>query len=174
MRRPGIPIPILDPPWPEAAKIAVISSHAASPGWLRLAHEVAAAAQPGGHSFPLAERPAGRDITEPGRTAFLYRHADGVCGYLCLASQLVTGYRSFSAGYRRARDTERVNRPCILVAWVYPQRRRHGVARELVEAAARHAGITPSGQAWAEPFADSGYLLAHSVAPDGLWITDYG
>ena len=174
MRRSGIPIPTLDPPWPEAVKIAVIISHEAPPGWLGLAHEVAAVAQPGGHSFPLAERPACRDTTEPGRTAFLYRHADAVCGYLCLANQLVTGYRTFSAGYRRARDMERVSRPCIMVAWVDPQRRRHGVARELVEAAARHAGITASGLAWAEPFTDSGYLLAHSIAPDGLWITDYG
>ena len=27
------------------------------------------------------------------------------------------------------------------------------------------------GLAWSEPFTDSGYLLAQSVNPDGLWIT---
>jgi hypothetical protein len=47
-----------------------------------------------------------------------------------------------------------------------------GIARQLVDAAARHVGVTPSGLAWAEPFTDGGYHLAHSVASDGLWI-DY-
>jgi len=28
--------------------------------------------------------------------------------------------------------------------------------------------------AWAEPFTDSGYLLARSVATNGMWIADYG
>ncbi len=60
-----------------------------------------------------------------------------------------------------------------LVVWVDAQLRRHGVARQLVDAAARHTGFTPSGLAWAEPFTDSGYLLAQSIAPDGLWIADY-
>jgi hypothetical protein len=42
-----------------------------------------------------------------------------------------------------------------------------------VDAAARHARVTPSGLAWAKPFTDSGYLLAKSINPDGLWIADY-
>lgn len=111
---------------------------------------------------------AGRD-----RTAFLYRHTDLACGYLCLASQLVTGRRSPSAGYRLTTDEERVVRPCIMVVWVDVRLRRRGVARQLVDAAARHAGVTLSDLEWAEPFTDSGYHLAHSVAPDGLWIADY-
>jgi GNAT superfamily N-acetyltransferase len=102
-----------------------------------------------------------------------YSHADLVCGYLCLASRLVTGHRSPSAGYRLATDAERVIRPCIMVVWVDARLRRQGVARQLVDASARHAGVTPSGLAWAEPFTDSGYHLAQSVAPDGLWIADY-
>jgi hypothetical protein len=51
--------------------------------------------------------------------------------------------------------------------------RRHGVARQLVDAAARDSGISASTLAWAEPFTDSGYLLARSVAPSGMWIADY-
>ncbi len=173
MRSAGIPIPTLDPPWSDSQKIAVVTSRDAPLGWRRFVHEVAAAAQPGGPSFPSADRPPGRDGVERDRTAFLYRHADLVCGYLCLASRLVTGHRSSSAGYRLATDAERVIKPCIMVVWVDARLRRQGVARQLVDAAARHAGVTPSGLAWAEPFTDRGYYLAHSVAPDGLWIADY-
>lgn len=129
---------------------------------------------PGGDSFPLAEQPPGRDGAEHDRTAFLYRHADRVCGYLCLASRLITRYRSPSAGYRGATDEERVIKPCIMVVWVAAQLRRYGIARQLVHAAARRAGITPSGLGWAEPFTDSGYLLAQSIAPDGMSVADYG
>jgi hypothetical protein len=57
---------------------------------------------------------------------------------------LVTGHRSPSAGYR-------------------PQLAR----------SARHADVAPSGLAWAEPFTDSGSLLAQSIVPDGQWIADY-
>jgi ribosomal protein S18 acetylase RimI-like enzyme len=168
MRSGSVPVPALDPPWPDGLKVAVVTSRDAPLGWRRFAHEVAAAAQPGGHSFPFTKRPPGRDGAEDDRTAFLYRHEDRVCGYLCLASRLITGYRSPSAGYRHATDAERVIRPCIMVVWVDVQLRRHGVARRLVDAAARHAGVTPPGLAWAEPFTDSGYLLAHSMTPDGL------
>jgi hypothetical protein len=52
--------------------------------------------------------------------------------------------------------------------------RRRGVGRQLVDAAARACGIAVSGLAWAEPFTDSGYLLARSVATNGMWIADYG
>jgi hypothetical protein len=173
MRSTGVPIPALDPPWPDALTIAVVTSRDARLGWRRFAHEVAAAVQPGGHSFPLVERPPGRDDAKHDRTAFLYRHTDRACGYLCLAGRLVTGYRSPSAGYRHATDAERVIRPCVMVVWVAAQLRRQGAARQLVGAAARHAGVRPSGLAWAEPFTDSGYLLAQSIAPDGLWIGDY-
>ncbi len=173
MRSNSVPVPDLDPAWPDGLKIAVVPSRDASAEWRRFAHEVATAAQPGGHSFPLTEGPPGRHGAEDDRTAFLYRHEDRVSGYLCLASRLITGYRSPSAGYRYATDAERIIRPCIMVVWVDVQLRRHGVARRLVDAAARHAGVTLSGLAWAEPFTDSGYLLAHSVVPDGLWIADY-
>jgi GNAT superfamily N-acetyltransferase len=173
MRSVGIPIPALDPPWPESGKIVMVTSRDAPLGWRRLAHAVAAEAQAGGHSFPLAERSLGPDGGERDRTAFLYRHADGVCGYLCLASRLTTGYRSPSAGYGDALEAERISRPCIMVIWVHAQLRRQGVARQLVEAAAGHASVAPSGLAWAEPFTDRGYLLAQSIAPDGLWIADY-
>ena len=60
-----------------------------------------------------------------------------------------------------------------MVVWVAVQLRRHGIARRLVDAAARHAGVTLSGLGWAEPFTDSGYLLAQSISPDGLRIADY-
>jgi GNAT superfamily N-acetyltransferase len=173
MRNTGIPIPARDLPWPDALKIAVVTSSDARLRWRRFAHEVAAAIQPGGHSFPLVEQPPGHGGAEHHRAAFLYRHADRVCGYLCLANGLITGYRSPSAGYRHATHAERVISPCIMVVWVDAQLRRRGVARQLVDAAARHAGVTPSGLAWAEPFTDSGYLLAQSIAPDGLRIADY-
>jgi GNAT superfamily N-acetyltransferase len=107
------------------------------------------------------------------RAALLYRHADRVAGYLCLAGKIVTGYRDLSAGYRSAADAERVIRPCVMVVWVDVRLRRHGVARQLVAAAARYAHVTPAGLAWSEPFTDSGYLLAQSINPDGLWIADY-
>lgn len=164
-------IPALDPPWPDDAVIMVVTSRAA-PGWRSLAHEAAVAAQPGGHSFPLGGKPAGRDA-EDSRAAFLYRHMDRVAGYLCLASKVVTGYRDPSSGYRPVTDTERVIRPCVMVIWVDVQLRRHGVARQLVAAAARYANVTPAGLAWSEPFTDSGYLLAQSITSDGLWIADY-
>jgi GNAT superfamily N-acetyltransferase len=151
----------------------VVTSRDAPTGWRRLAHEVAAATQYGGHSFPLAERRSGNDGAEHDRTAFLYRQADQVSGYLCLASKVVTGYRDPAAGYRQAADAERVIRPCVMVVWVDADLRRHGVARQLVDAAARHVRVTASGLAWAEPFTDSGYLLARSIVPAGLWIADY-
>jgi hypothetical protein len=103
----------------------MVTSRDAPLGWRSLAHAVAAEAQAGGHSFPLAGG-------ERDRTAFLYRHADGVCGYLCLASRLTTGYRSPSAGYGDALEAERISRPCIMVIWVHAQLRRQGVARQLV------------------------------------------
>jgi GNAT superfamily N-acetyltransferase len=172
MRSVGVPIPALDPPWPDAQKIAVVTSRDTPLGWHRFAHEVAAVAQPGGHSFPAEPSPA-HDGADHGRTAFLYRHADLVCGYLCLASRLATGHRSPSAGYRPSTGAERVVRPCVMVVWVDVRLRRQGVARQLVDAAAQHAGVTPADLAWAEPFTDNGYHLAHSVTPDGLWIADY-
>ena len=162
----GVPVPAaLDPPWPDALKIAVVTSRDERSGWRRFAHEVAAAVQPGGDSFPLTEQPPGRDGAEHDRTAFLYRHADRVCVYLCLASRLVVGYRSPSAGYRHATDAERLIKPCIMVVWVAAQLRRHGIARQLVEAAARHADVSLPGLGWAEPFTDGGYFLAQSIAP---------
>ena len=169
----SVQIPVLDLPWPDDLKIAVVTLRDASPGWRRLAFEAASVAQPGGDSFPLAERAPGRGGAERDRTAFLYRQADLVRGYLCVASKIVTGYRDPLTGYRTAADGERVSRPCVLVVWVDVELRRHGVARELVEAAARHAGVAVSGLAWAEPFTDSGYLLARSIVPDGFWIADY-
>jgi hypothetical protein len=53
------------------------------------------------------------------------------------------------------------------------ERRRRGVARQLVDAAAQDSGITASGLAWAEPCTDSGYLFARSVDPNGMWLADY-
>ena len=173
MRSTSVPIPALDPPWPEALKIALVTSSDTRLGWRMFAHEVAAAVHPGGDSFPLAERIPPRDGTQHDRTAFLHRHADRVCGYLCLANRLISGWRSPSAGFRHATEAERIIRPCIMVVWVDVQLRRRDVARQLVDAATRHAGVTPSGLAWAEPFTDSGYLMAQSISPDGLWIADY-
>lgn len=46
-------------------------------------------------------------------------------------------------------------------------------SQSLVDAAARDYGIRAAGLAWAEPFTDSGYLLARSMARDGMWIADY-
>ena len=158
----GVPIPALDPPWPDDQTIVVVASDTASPGWRRLAHEVATVVQPDeGHSFPLTERIPGSDSEDP-RKAFLYRRAAYVCGYLCLVDKVVTGYREASARYREAVAAERVTRPCVLVVWVAIEMRRHGIARDLVNAAAQYSGVTPSGLAWAEPFTDRGYLLARS------------
>jgi ribosomal protein S18 acetylase RimI-like enzyme len=173
MTSAGVPIPALEPPWPDDQKIAVVTSDTASPGWLRFAHEVATVVQPGGHSFPLAERIPGSDSRDL-RRAFLYRRAAHVCGYLCLVDKVVTGYREASACYREAVAAERVTRPCVLVVWVAVDMRRRGIARHLVNAAAQYSGVTPSGLAWVEPFTDRGYWLARSMAPDGLWIADYG
>jgi hypothetical protein len=169
-----VPIPVLEPPWPDDLTITVVTS-TAPPGWRGLAHEVAAAAQPGGHSFPLEDdtRGGGHGDPDSSRAAFLYRHAGQVRGYLCLAARTVTGHRELSAGYRQAAAAERVTRPCILVVWVAPGMRRRGAARQLVDAAARHAGTAASALAWAEPFTDSGYRLATSIAPEGMWIADY-
>jgi GNAT superfamily N-acetyltransferase len=174
MARTGVPIPTLDPPWPEGQEIAVVIAQAASPGWRRLTHDAAAAAQPGGHSFPLDEAPRSRDSTaDDDLTAFLYRHEDRVGGYLCLASRLITGFRSPTTGYRPTLDTARIIWPSILIVWVDTELRRQGIARRLVVAAAQHADVVPSSMGWAEPFTDNGYLLAQSIAPGGLWITDY-
>jgi GNAT superfamily N-acetyltransferase len=173
MVRTDVPIPSLDPPWPEGQEIAVVIAQAASPGWRRLAHDTAAAGQPGGHSFPLGEPARSRDGAADDRAAFLYRHEDRVGGYLCLASRLITGYRSSTTGYRPASDTERIIRPSILIVWVDTRLRSHGIARRLVIAAAQYADVMPSSMGWAEPFTDSGYLLTQSITPGGLWITDY-
>src|SRR6266704_2378234 len=109
MRSVGVLIPALDPPWPDSRQVAVVTSRDAPLGWCRFAHEVAAAAQPGGHSFPAAERSPVHDADHD-KTAFLYRYADLACGYLCLASRLVTGRRSPTEGYRPTTEGERVVR----------------------------------------------------------------
>jgi hypothetical protein len=59
MRGGSIPIPSLDPPWPDSLRIAAVTSRGAPADWCRLAHEAAAAAQPGGHSFPIEPQPPG-------------------------------------------------------------------------------------------------------------------
>jgi ribosomal protein S18 acetylase RimI-like enzyme len=169
----GVPIPDLDPRWPDDATVAVVTSGASPPGWRRLAHQVAAIVQPGGHSFPLAEPAQDSRPDDLARRAFLYRQANRVCGYLVLANKTVTGYREASARYRETDAAERVTRTCVMVVWVAPEMRRRGVARQLVDEAARNCGIRASGLAWAEPFTDSGYLLARFMAPDGMWIADY-
>lgn len=96
-----------------------------------------------------------------------------MCGYLALADRPVTGYREASVQYRKADVAERVTWPCVLVVWVALAVRRRGVARQLVDVAARDCGIAASRLAWAEPFTNSGYLLARSMAPNGMWIADY-
>jgi hypothetical protein len=169
----GVPIPDLDPPWPDDLTIAVVSSGTSPFAWRRLAHQVAAVVQPGGHSFPLAQDAQGSHRDDLGRNAYLYRQAGRVCGCLVLAGKTVTGYREASARYREADTADRVIRPCALVVWVAIERRRSGVARQLVDAAARDSGVAASGLAWAGPFTDSGYLFARSVAPNGMWIADY-
>jgi hypothetical protein len=172
MTSAGVPIPDLDPPWPANRTIAIVSSDGSPPGWRTLAHQVVAVFQAGGHSFPLAENtPVNRG--GPRRKAFLYRVADRACGCLILADKTVTGYREASAGYREAAAGERVIRPCVLTVWMAPEVRWRGAARQLVEAAAQHSGVTASSLAWAEPFTDSGYLFARSVTPNGMWIADY-
>jgi GNAT superfamily N-acetyltransferase len=93
-----------------------------------------------------------------------------VRGYLALADKTVTGYREPSARYREADSLERVGRACVLVVRVAPEGRRHGVARQLVSEAARHCGTTASDLAWAGPLTGNGYLLARSMAPNGMWI----
>jgi GNAT superfamily N-acetyltransferase len=168
----GIPIPELDPPWPSDRTIAIVSSDGSPLGWRTLAHQVVAVFQAGGHSFPLAE-PVSDSRGGSRRKAFLYRWAGQVCGCLVLADKAVTGYREASARYREAAAAERVIRPCVLTVWVAPEVRRRGVARQLVAAAAQHSRVTVSSLSWAEPFTDSGYLLARSVTPDGMWIADY-
>lgn len=168
-----MPISNLDPPWPEGQEIAVVIAQEASPAWRRLAHDAAAAAQSGGHSFPLGEPVRWPDSAADDRTAFLYRHEDQVGGYLCLANRLITGHRSPTTGYRPASDTERIIRPSILIVWVDTPLRGHGITSRLVIAAAQHADVVPSDIGWAEPFTDNGYLLARSITPGGLWITDY-
>jgi hypothetical protein len=115
----------------------------------------------------------GSPLDAPGRKAFLFGQAGHVCGYLALADKTVTGYREPSAHYREAEAVERVIRPCVMVVWVVWRMRRCGVARQLVDAAARHCGVSVSGLAWAEPFTGSGYLFARSTTPNGLWIADY-
>jgi GNAT superfamily N-acetyltransferase len=169
-----VPIPDLDPPWPVNLTMVVVSTDASPPGWRGLAHQVVAAFQSGGHSFPLAEgTPGGRG--DPGRKAFLYGHAGHAHarGCLVLADKTVTGYRDASAQYREAAAAERVTRPCVLVVCVTPELRRRGAARKLVEAAAQDSGVTAADLAWAEPFTDSGYLLVRSVTPNSMWIADY-
>jgi GNAT superfamily N-acetyltransferase len=170
----GVPIPDLDPPWPDDVMIAVVTSDTSPPGWRGLARQAAAVVQPGGHSFPPAESAGGRQRDDPGRKAFLCRQGGRVSGYLALADKTVTGYRDASARYRKADAAERVTRPCVLVVWVAPAVRRRGVGRQLADAAARDCGIAVSDLAWAEPFTDIGYLLARSVATNGMWIADYG
>ena len=164
----GVPIPDLDPPWADVLKIAVVTSRDSRPAWRAFAHEVAAVVQPGGRSFPLAERRSTSDAGHD-RAAFLYRNAGRVVGYLCLERKIVTGYRDARAEYRQVTEVERLIRPCVMVVWVAPKVRRQGIARDLVEEAAQQAGVTLTGLAWAEPFTDRGYFLAHSVTPDGLW-----
>ena len=55
-----------------------------------------------------------------------------------------------------------------MVVWVALEMRRRGVARQLVDAAARDCGVSASGLAWAEPFTDSGYLAAVPGSHPGL------
>jgi hypothetical protein len=71
LRGTSVPIPELEPRWPDDLKIAVVTSNDARLGWRRLAHEVATAAQQTGHSFPLAERPPNRGDAGDDRTAFI-------------------------------------------------------------------------------------------------------
>jgi GNAT superfamily N-acetyltransferase len=163
-----------NPPWPEGRQIAVVSSSAASFEWRSLVHDVALAAHPGGHSFSVAEHCPRDDGNALERKAFLYRQADGVGGYLCLADKIIRGYREDSARYREGVVAERVTKPCVLVVWVAVPLRRQGIARQLVDAAAQYSGVPPSDLAWTEPFTDRGYLLARSVAPDGFCVADYG
>jgi len=169
MSSSAVQIPALDPPWPDDAVIMVVTSRAA-PGWRSLAHQVAAAAQPGGNAAAPGEGPGGRNGADSVEAAFLYRHADRVAGYLALASRAVTGHRSPAAGDRQAAGAERAVRPCVTAVWVDEQLRRHGVARQLVAAAARYAHVAPAELAWGEPLTGSGYLLARSIAAGGVWI----
>lgn len=94
MARTGVPIPSLDPPWPEGQEIAVVIAQSASPEWRRLTHDAAAAAQPGGHSFPLDEAARSRDSTADDLTAFLYRHEDRmVMSSACVAPSIRSAAR---------------------------------------------------------------------------------
>jgi hypothetical protein len=115
MANSGVPIPDLDPAWPDELTIAVVTSGGSPRGWLRLAHQVTAVVQPGVTLFRWQPIPRGSRGDDPGRKAFLYRQEGRVCGYVALADKTVTGYREPSARYREADSLERVGRPCVLV-----------------------------------------------------------
>jgi hypothetical protein len=150
----------------------VVPSDCSPLGWRTLAHRVAAVFRVGGDSFPLAEGVSGSGDGSR-RKAFLDRRVGQVCGCLVLADKAVTGCREVSARYREGAAAERVIRPCVLTVRVAPEVRRRGVARQLVAAEAQHSGVTMSSLSWAEPFTDSGYVLARSVTPNGMWIANY-
>jgi len=162
----GAPIPT-PLSWPEHT-IAVVRTTAPA-AWRRLAYQLARLAQrEGRYDFATFPYLSGRGEDDKEHTRALLYQADGrVVGYLAVGDLPTHGRWDF-----KARDVspgeDRSVRPTVYLVFTALHWRRLGIAGQLVNAAAAHAGVPVTELAWSTPFSEGGKALARSFAgPDG-------
>jgi hypothetical protein len=165
----GIPIPG-NMHW-YGGKIAVVT--ATSPtAWRKLAYQTALLPKRENHydfaSFSVGDG----EPVENNLRAYLYRDEASrhVVGFVSIWDSPYNRWNPFDDSDRNAPVSRDVIRPVVNVIFTAQLWRRRRVAQHLVDAVARHAGITTTDVAWSPPFSTGGRALAQSISPAGVWV----
>ncbi len=148
--------------------IAVVT--ATSPlAWRKLAFQCALVPKrENGYDFASFDVGDGEPSDENLR-AYLYRVGGRVIGFVSVLDSSSQWWHEFDSE-DEPELTANTIRPVVNVIFTAQIWRRHGIAKELVEAIAKDSNITLTDVAWSGPFSESGYALAKRINPHGVWM----
>lgn len=165
----GVPVP-RNVAW-YGGKIAVVT--ATSPtAWRKLAYETALLPKRENHydfaSFSVGDG----EPAEDNLRAYLYRDEASrhVVGFVSVWDSPCNRWHPFDDKDSNVPVSRDVVRPVVNVIFTAQLWRRRRVAERLVDAVARHAGMTMTDVAWSPPFSTGGRALAQSISPPGVWL----
>ncbi|RSM44504.1 hypothetical protein DMB66_52290 [Actinoplanes sp. ATCC 53533] len=152
-------------------KIAVVATTSPTV-WRKLAYQAALLPKRENH-YDFASFGVG--VGEPvdnNLRAYLYRDEASrhVVGFVSVWDSPCNQWHPFDDSDRNTPVSRDVLRPVVNVIFTAQLWRRRRVAQQMVDAVARHAGITTTDVAWSPPFSTGGRALAQSLSPAGVWV----